>query len=213
MLKINVVAYDDRWPAQFEGIRQEVDHALSDFLHSDVYTIEHVGSTSVEGLAAKPIIDIDIVVPAHYIMEATQALTSHGYTYAYEPTGIDRMVFRYDKHKLDSGGSRETEDGTPRRAVYLNKTDGAALANHLAMRKVLREDLALRTEYGMLKMTLAKKDHTDIGAYGAKKHAMIQRILTQSDLSEEILRRINNKPQRRVDREIQQARLVSSAGR
>lgn len=213
MLKLNIVPYDDRWPVQLEFIRQELDYALSDFLRPSVYIIEHVGSTSVVGLAAKPIIDIDIIVPAEWIMEATQALTSHGYTYAYEPNGIDRMVFRYDKHKLDSGGSTDTEDGSPRRVVYLNKTDGDALANHLGVREVLREDTALRTEYGKLKMALAKEEHLDIGAYGAKKHAMIQKILKRSELSEDTLARINNKPQRRVDHEIRQAKLASSAGR
>lgn len=207
MLTINVVGYDAQWAAQFEQIRRELEHALSDFLDPSDYRIEHVGSTSVEGLAAKPIIDIDVIVPAHCIMEASQALTSHGYTYAYEPTGIDRMVFRYNKHALDSGASKPTEDGSPRRAIYLNKSDGAALANHLAVRKVLRNDPVLRAEYGDLKMELAKDQHSNIGAYGARKHDMIQKILKQSDLSEDTLSRINNKPQRRVDREIQQAKM------
>lgn len=206
MLTINVVEYDPAWPLHFAQIRDELFHALSDFLPRDVYTIEHVGSTSVAGLAAKPIIDIDIIVPAEWIMEASQALTSHGYTFAYEPNGIDRMVFRYNAHALDSGASRPTEDGSPRRAVYLNKTDGAALMNHLAVREVLRTDEQLRNEYGALKMGLAKEEHADIAAYGGKKHAMIQKILAQSMLSEEELGRIRNKPQRRVDAEIREAR-------
>ena len=197
-----MVEYDPQWPIQFTRIREELAYALSDFLPSNAFDIQHVGSTSVEGLPAKPIIDIDIIVPAHLIMEATQAVTSHGYTYAYERGGIDRMVFRYNLHKLDSGGSIPTEDGSPRRAVYLNKSDGAALANHLAFRDVLRRDKALREEYGKLKMGLAKEEHADIGAYGAKKHAFIVRALEQSGLSKEELDRIMMRPHRRVDEKI-----------
>jgi GrpB-like predicted nucleotidyltransferase (UPF0157 family) len=202
MLKVNVVEYDPQWPIQFLQIRDELAYALSDFLAGDAFDIQHVGSTSVEGLPAKPIIDIDIIVPAHFIMEATQALTSHGYTYAYERGGLDRMVFRYNTHKLDSGGSTPTEDGSPRRAVYLNKNDGAALANHLAFRDVLRTNRGMREEYGNLKMALAKEEHVDIGAYGAKKQAFIIRALEQSGLSEEEMDRIMTRPHRRVDAKI-----------
>jgi GrpB-like predicted nucleotidyltransferase (UPF0157 family) len=199
MLKVNVVEYDPQWPIQFAQIRDELAYALSDFLPHDAFDIQHVGSTSIEGLAAKPIIDIDIIVDAHLIMEATQALTSHGYTYAYEKGGIDRMVFRYNSHKLDSGGSTPTEDGSPRRAVYLNKSNGAALANHLALRDILRSDQGLREEYGQLKLSLAKEEHADIGAYGAKKQAFIVRALEQSGLTKEELDRIMTRPHRRVD--------------
>lgn len=206
MLTINVVEYDPEWPVHYEQIRRELDHALSDFLDRWSFRIEHVGSTSIPGLASKPIIDIDIIVPAEYIMEATQALTSHGYTYAYEANGIDRMVFRYNRHQLDSGASLPTEDGTPRRSVYLSKTDGAALANHLAVREVLTRDEVIKKEYGDIKLALAREEHADIGAYGAKKHAIIQKILAQSGLSEKELARIQNKPRRRVDAEIREAK-------
>ncbi|TFK98739.1 grpb/dephospho-CoA kinase [Pterulicium gracile] len=204
MLKINVVEYDPQWLTHFSQISSELDYALSNFLPREAYDIQHVGSTSVPGLAAKPIIDIDIIVPDSLIMEATQALTSHGYTYAYERGGIDRMVFRYNLHKLDSGGSTPTEDGSPRRAVYLNKSDGAALANHLAFRDVLRRDEGMRDEYGELKMALAKEEHADIGAYGAKKQAFIIRALHQSGLPEEKIDRIMARPTRRVDAKILQ---------
>jgi len=204
MLKINVVEYNATWVDHFLQIRQGLDCALADFLPHDAYDIQHVGSTSVPGLAAKPIIDIDIIVPSTLIMEATQALTSHGYTYAYERGGIDRMVFRYNAHKLDSGGSTATEDGTPRRAVYLNKSDGAALANHLAFRDVLRQDDRLRDEYAELKKALSKEEHASIGAYGAKKQAFIIRVLRQSGLPGDEIDRILNKPVRRVDAKILQ---------
>lgn len=207
MLKINIVEYNPQWPLHFDQIAQELRYALSDFILSGQFEIQHVGSTSIPGLAAKPIIDIDIIVPADMIMEATQALTSHGYTYAYEPR-IDRMVFRYNKHKLDSGGSTETEDGTPRRAVYLNKRDGAALLNHLAFRDALRGDERLVEEYGELKKGLAG-EYADIGAYGAQKYDFIIKVLKQV-LSAEDVERIINKPSRRVDTKPSPPRLAQT---
>jgi GrpB-like predicted nucleotidyltransferase (UPF0157 family) len=211
MLKINVVPYDPAWPLQFASIASSLSFALADFVPSSQYKIEHVGSTSIPGLSAKPIIDIDIIVPAFYIMEAVQALTSHGYTYAYEPVGIDRMVFRYNLHTLDSGASRPTEDGQPRRAVYLNKEGGAAMLNHLAVRDTLRSDDKLRDEYSKLKESLAGEMFEDIGAYGARKSQMIERILRQSGLSSDELARIMERPKRRVDGEIQAARRAERA--
>ena len=58
--RIEVIDYDPKWPHIFEQLRARIWPAVSDIATS----IEHVGSTSVPGLAAKPIIDMDIVVPS-----------------------------------------------------------------------------------------------------------------------------------------------------
>jgi GrpB-like predicted nucleotidyltransferase (UPF0157 family) len=193
MLTINVVEYDPIWPQSFERIKTEIS---SVFTNIPSVQIEHVGSTSIPGLAAKPMLDIDIIVPADQVMEAVQSLHHLGYTYAYEANGIDRMAFRYNKHVHDSGASKPTEDGDIRRAVYLNTPDGDALANHLAVREVLRRDSQLREEYGNLKLQLAKSEHADIGAYGEKKSAILMKVLKASDLSEEKLASIGKKRKR-----------------
>jgi GrpB-like predicted nucleotidyltransferase (UPF0157 family) len=210
MLTINVGPYNPLWPSHFTLISSHLSSALSQFLPPSSYTIHHVGSTSVPSLAAKPIIDIDIVVPASLIMEAAQALTSHGYTYAYEPNGIDRMVFRYDAHALDSGASNPTEDGQPRRAVYLNKKGGRSVSNHLRVRDVLRRDAEMRERYGRLKVELAGEVYEDIGAYGAKKGEMIQEMLRMGGLDEEGMRWINERPDRPIDRVIQERRRAAN---
>lgn len=63
-LQIAVLDYDPAWATHFERIKAELLAALSSV---PILAIEHVGSTSILGLAAKPIIDIDIVVaPEHY---------------------------------------------------------------------------------------------------------------------------------------------------
>ncbi|HLU31019.1 MAG TPA: GrpB family protein, partial [Acidimicrobiia bacterium] len=60
-MRIEVVAYDPGWPERFEAIRAQLGEALNAV---EVLAIEHVGSTSVPGLAAKPVIDVDVVVAA-----------------------------------------------------------------------------------------------------------------------------------------------------
>ena len=56
MPKIEIADYDPRWPATFASLRDRIAPLLPDA------TIEHVGSTSVPGLAASPIIDLDVIV-------------------------------------------------------------------------------------------------------------------------------------------------------
>lgn len=69
-----VLPYDEKWKQNFLDIKNELSQALGDIEIS----IEHVGSTSVEGLAAKPIIDIDVVVTKERINDAILALKSIG---------------------------------------------------------------------------------------------------------------------------------------
>jgi GrpB-like predicted nucleotidyltransferase (UPF0157 family) len=76
---IPVVQYDPAWPQRFEQLRQEYAEAMT-AAGVPVVAIEHVGSTSVPGLAAKPIIDCDIVVAAQDVPAASQTFTAAGRT-------------------------------------------------------------------------------------------------------------------------------------
>ncbi|KZP26090.1 UPF0157-domain-containing protein, partial [Athelia psychrophila] len=87
---VSVLPYDPAWATAFSQMRTSLSAALEGV---PVISIEHVGSTSVPGLAAKPIIDIDIIVAPEDIPSAMELLTAHGYTYAPEPRGIDRYSF------------------------------------------------------------------------------------------------------------------------
>ena len=75
---IVVVEYDPAWPQRFEQLRREYAAALA-AAGVPVTAIEHVGSTSVPGLAAKPVIDCDIVVAEQDVTAASQVLTSLGF--------------------------------------------------------------------------------------------------------------------------------------
>ena len=74
-MPILVTAYDSDWPMRFSRIRAELDRALGAL---PVRAIEHVGSTSVPGLAAKPVIDIDVVVDRPNLQDAIAALARIG---------------------------------------------------------------------------------------------------------------------------------------
>lgn len=68
MKKVIVVPYDEKWKQEFERIKTELLGVLKNY----VIAVEHVGSTSVEGLVAKPIIDIDVIIKDYNSFETVK---------------------------------------------------------------------------------------------------------------------------------------------
>jgi GrpB-like predicted nucleotidyltransferase (UPF0157 family) len=159
--KILVVEYDRAWPVAFAALRAPIEEAL----RGVALVIEHVGSTAVPGLAAKPIIDIDAVVPSPAeIPMAIDRLASMGYVHSGN-LGIEgREAF-------------ESPAALPAHHLYLCVKGGSALANHLAVRDYLRRDPATAAEYGRLKMRLAEQFPHDIESYMAAKTDFLAAIL------------------------------------
>jgi GrpB-like predicted nucleotidyltransferase (UPF0157 family) len=174
-MHVVVVPYDPRWPAQFRAVRDELLRALE---RVPIRSIEHVGSTSVPGLAAKPRIDVDVVAAADALLAARQALEAVGYAWLGDLGVTDRHAFRAPDH-------------SPPRNVYVVVEDSLALRNHLAVREVLRRDARLRDEYGQLKLDLAMHDYADIDQYVVDKSPMIQRILATAGMEAEELAAID----------------------
>jgi GrpB-like predicted nucleotidyltransferase (UPF0157 family) len=166
-VRVNVVLYDPAWPATFETLRNELARALATV---PVVAIEHVGSTSVPGLAAKPVIDIDVIVAPGDVARASAALAAVGYEPLGEMGVPDREAFR------------APADGVARN-VYVTVDGCLSLRNHLALRAVLRANPALRDEYGELKLALAEEDLESIDEYVVRKSAVVQRILEAGGLS------------------------------
>lgn len=183
-MHINIVPYDAAWASQFQNIKASLESTLVDI---PVLSIEHIGSTSVPDLAAKPIIDIDVIVIPRDLPATCHALSFAGYTYNPEPRGMDRMSFRFNAHlPHDPGATQPTADGEPRRAVYVNMPEGVMLRNHLAVRQVLLQDAALREEYGRVKLELSAREFESIGKYGVAKNEILRKILARAEaLSEE----------------------------
>jgi GrpB-like predicted nucleotidyltransferase (UPF0157 family) len=163
---IEVVPYRGEWAAQFEQVARRLREALADVPSARV---EHVGSTAVPGLAAKPILDIDVIVDPAATGAAVSALQAIGY-----------------RHRGDLGlAGREAfhaPDDDPRRHVYVCEAGTLNVRNHLAVRDVLRRRDDLRDAYGVVKLALAEDSGMDIGAYLAGKTDVLQRVLAESPL-------------------------------
>ena len=88
-----VLPYDEQWKQDFLKIRAE----LSNILGQLTIGIEHVGSTSVYGLSAKPIIDIDVVIKDYTVLEdVVSALGKIGYRHEGNLGIVGREAFKYD---------------------------------------------------------------------------------------------------------------------
>ena len=178
-MAIQVVPYDPAWPARFREIRRALGSALEGV---PVVAIEHVGSTSVPGLAAKPVIDVDVVVDRIALGRAIRALERVGYTHRGD-LGIQ------DRHSL-------AEPDPPRRNVYVTVDGSLALRNHLAVREALTADRQLRAAYAELKARVAA-EVDDIAQYVERKTALLTRILAAAGFTDaeiEAIRAANRPP-------------------
>lgn len=161
-LVITVVEYDPSWPDRFSALRDEYAAALV-AASVPVLAVEHVGSTSVPGLAAKPIVDCDIVVAESDVTAAASVLDSLGFTPLGELGIPQRWAFKQPA-RLSGTNTYVVVDGC------------LSLRNHLAVRDVLRTDEALRDEYAAVKREAGARA-ANIDEYGQAKTAMIQKIL------------------------------------
>ncbi len=166
--QIEVVAYDPAWPRWFDEVARGLWSVLDGV---PVVSIEHVGSTSVPGLWAKPVIDIDIVVGADDVTAATEAMTRAGY----EPRGEMGVPGRH---------AFRAPDG-PMRNAYVVVDGCLSLRNHVGLREVLRRDAVLRDEHAAVKRALAEQLTVDrIDEYVEGKSAIVRRILLAAGLTE-----------------------------
>ncbi len=175
-MSVQVEKYNPEWPQHFQALESELRSIL---VWVQYIAIEHVGSTAVPGLAAKPIIDVDIIVARENVQPAITALVTQGrFDYLGELGIVDRHAFR---HPPDLRSCN----------IYVCVDGAAQTRNHLGLRDTLRRDEKLRDEYARLKLDLASKE-TNIIDYTEAKSEVIQKILNASNiLSEDELIAIN----------------------
>jgi GrpB-like predicted nucleotidyltransferase (UPF0157 family) len=165
--RIAIEPYDLAWPAAFE---READ-ALRQVLPTDVkLTIEHVGSTAVPRLAAKPVIDIVLVVSDRSAWpKLVEPIESLGYVFWADNPDPDRLFFV--KGMPPYGGGRTHH-------VHVRTPEDAAEA--LLFRDHLRSHPETAAEYEALKRSLASRHPTDREAYTDAKDEFVQKILTRA---------------------------------
>lgn len=155
--------YDAAWPAWFEGEASRLRDALGDL----AVRIEHVGSTSVPGLAAKPVIDVQVsvrsLIPRSPIVEPLKA---SGYEHSIDPIE--------PQHEFFSRGY--DGDGPQKANVHVCEVGSAWERRHLAFRDELRRDPRATAEYAALKRRLADEHPRDISGYVDGKTEFIRSI-------------------------------------
>jgi GrpB-like predicted nucleotidyltransferase (UPF0157 family) len=163
---VRVVPYDDRWPALFEVEAQRIVDAVAAAGVSPL-ALEHVGSTAVPGLAAKPILDLAAgydtgTAPAAYIA----VFESLGYVYRGDGGLPGREFFR-------RGAIRSHH-------LHLVERNGSHWSRYLRFRDALRADAALRDAYASIKHSLAARYPHDREAYIAGKTEFVESVLSGS---------------------------------
>lgn len=155
-----IVDYNPLWPEQFETLYARLANVLGGL----ALTIEHVGSTAVPGLAAKPIIDIDVLLKSSDDLPlAISALSSIGYQHRGDLGIPGREAFREPA-------------GSLRHHLYVCP-DNREYQRHIAFRDHLRAHPREADAYAALKRELARKFGEDREAYNNAKREFVESIL------------------------------------
>lgn len=159
-----VVDYDPKWPELFAAFRARIEGALE----GRAAAIEHVGSTAVPGLAAKPVVDIDVLL--------SSAARPH--------EAIERLALLGYGHKGNLGiAGREAftqPADQPAHHLYVCAAGSIEFIRHVAFRDYLRTHPESARIYGELKRRLATEYRHDRATYGAGKDEFVREVLRRA---------------------------------
>lgn len=186
MQKIVVKDYNPKWAEDFQAFKTYYERLLTG-IDCD---IQHVGSTSVEGLAAKPIIDMDIIAFSEMgKREIICRLETVGYIHQGDLGIKGREAFARTSGKVPCS---EPDRDWPDHHLYCCMKGIESLENHLKLRDYLRENPEAVKEYSELKKLLAGKYIDDIESYVEDKTDFIVKILSLSGMKTDILTDISD---------------------
>ena len=160
--KVIVLPYDEAWKSAFEEIKQEIENAIGDL----ILGIEHVGSTSVEGMSAKPCIDIDVVIKDYSVFDTVVSkLEAIGYTYEGNLGIKDREAFKYtNKPHLQ------------KHHLYVCPQYSEELHRHITFRDYLKSNIEAIKKYSSIKETAAQLFPDNIDKYIEYKSPCIEEL-------------------------------------
>lgn len=157
-----VEPYNEEWKSDFIAIRDELDTVLKDI----VLRIEHIGSTSVEGLSAKPVIDVDVVIKDTTVLpDVISALQTIGYFHEGDLGIPGREAFKY-----------EGKEHLRKHHLYVCSQDSEELKRHITFRDYLRSNPDAVEEYSKIKEEAANLYPWDIDKYIEHKSPVIEMI-------------------------------------
>jgi len=160
--------YDPRWPAMFADEWAHIAVALGSVL----VTVEHVGSTAVPGLAAKPIIDLLVGVRSLTQARSTCVAPLQQLGYVYLP--------EYESWLPEELFFRQGPPGPWTHHVHLMEPTAVRWGEQLLFRDYLRAHPEVAQEYGQLKRALAAVVGDDVVSFRAGKHPFIQAVLAKA---------------------------------
>lgn len=166
-MHVEVVPYNPEWKDWFNEICEPIWNNMEEY----IVDIVHVGSTSIEGMSAKPVIDIDIVVDSwENFQKITEQLEELGYHHIGDLGIKEREAFNYESAKH-------------RHNLYVCRDESVAYKNHVLLKKHLSENLVDFKRYNELKLSLAEiSENTDV--YTRAKTELILEFLAAEGISE-----------------------------
>ena len=168
--KVRVVPYDENWKFAFDAIKKEIEEALGNL----ILGIEHVGSTSVEGMSAKPCIDLDVIIPDASVFDAVVSkLAEIGYHHEGNLGIKGREAFSYTG-----------KPHLPTHHLYVCPRDSEELHRHITFRNFLRSNREAAMLYRCVKEEAAALFPDDIEEYMKYKAPCIEELYVQCGLKE-----------------------------
>ena len=165
--KIIIKEYDTKWPQLFETEKAALMEAIGHY----VADIQHIGSTAVPGLAAKPV--IDIMVGLRRLLDAQDCiLPIEGMEYEYVPEFEDEFP--------DRRYFRKSINGKRTHQIHVVEINTDFWKRHLAFRDHLRSHSETANEYAALKKELAKQFENDREGYTNAKTIFIENVLANN---------------------------------
>ena len=166
--RVTVVPYDEAWESAFEKIKDETEAVIGDM----ILGIEHIGSTSVRGLSAKPCIDIDVIIKDYSVFdEIVRRLGTIGYIHEGDLGIKDREAFKYtDKPHLMM------------HHLYVCPQYSEELKRHIVFRDFLRNNKEAVMKYSAVKEKAAELFFDDIDRYIAYKASCIEELYSMCGL-------------------------------
>jgi GrpB-like predicted nucleotidyltransferase (UPF0157 family) len=163
-----VEPYNSEWVSWFETLRSFFELKLEPY----VLGIEHVGSTSISGMVAKPIIDFDIVIRISDFLEVRTRLEDIGYVHQGDLGIPEREAFALNNPDL--------KERLPPHHLYVCDVESKELYRHIAFRNYLREHPEDAAELSELKLQLVEEYAGDRESYIQGKDELVQSILEKA---------------------------------
>lgn len=165
---VEIVPYDPQWPSHFSAAAEWLREVLRD----EVVAIDHIGSTAIAGMNAKPLVDIDVTLTdLEAVSAAATALVNAGFEARGNRYGDDMWAFLLKTF-------------TPALRVYLCPPENETHRQRLLFRNHLRQHADIAEQYAELKNRLAREFPYDGDRYTAEKSEFVREVVERAIRSE-----------------------------